>query len=51
MAKILRLRKQKRLLKKYKTKITCRGLKYLDEFIIIKEKEKKKHKEKTRQGA
>jgi hypothetical protein len=37
------------LLKEHETKITYYGLKYLDEFIIIKEKEKKKHEEKTRQ--
>jgi hypothetical protein len=45
------LRKQKYLLKEHKTKITCRGLKYLNEFIIIKEKEKKKHKEETKREA
>jgi hypothetical protein len=39
------------LLKEYKTKITCRGLKYLDELIVIKEKEKKEHEEKTKQEA
>jgi hypothetical protein len=43
------LRKQKHLLKEYKTKITRRGLKYLNKLIVIKEKEKKEHKEKTRQ--
>jgi hypothetical protein len=37
------------LLKEHKTKITYRSLKYLDELVIIKEKEKKKHEEKTRQ--
>jgi hypothetical protein len=42
------LRKQKYLLKERETKIARRGLKYLDELIVIKEKEKKKHKEKTR---
>jgi hypothetical protein len=31
--------------------MTRRGLKYLNKFVIIKEKEKKKYKEKTRQGA
>jgi hypothetical protein len=45
------LRKQKRLLKKHKTKITCRSLKYLNKLVVIKEKEKKEHKEKTRQEA
>jgi hypothetical protein len=39
------------LLKKYETKITRRGLKYLDEFIIIEEKEKKERKGKTRREA
>jgi hypothetical protein len=39
------------LLKEHETKITCCGLKYLDEFVIIKEKEKKKHEKKTRQEA
>jgi hypothetical protein len=37
------------LLKKYETKITCYGLKYLNELIVIKEKEKKEHEEETRQ--
>jgi hypothetical protein len=45
------LRKQKRLLKEYETKITRYSLKYLDKLVIIKEKEKKKHKKKTKQGA
>jgi hypothetical protein len=45
------LRKQKHLLKEHKTKITYRSLKYLDEFVIIEEKEKKKHEEETRQEA
>jgi hypothetical protein len=45
------LRKQKHLLKEYKTKITRYSLKYLNELIVIKEKEKKKHEEKTRQEA
>jgi hypothetical protein len=31
--------------------MTRRGLKYLDKLIVIKEKEKKKHEEKTRQEA
>jgi hypothetical protein len=43
------LRKQKRLLKEYKTKITYRGLKYLDELVAIEEKEKKERKKETRQ--
>jgi hypothetical protein len=42
------LRKQKYLLKERETKITRRGLKYLDKLVIIKEKEKKKHEEETR---
>jgi hypothetical protein len=41
------LHKQKRLLKEHETKITCCGLKYLDEFVAIKEK-KKERKEETR---
>jgi hypothetical protein len=45
------LRKQKRLLKEHKTKITCYSLKYLDELVIIKEKEKKEREEKTKQEA
>jgi hypothetical protein len=28
--------------------MACCGLKYLDELIVIKEKEKKKHEEETR---
>jgi hypothetical protein len=39
------------LLKEHETKITCRGLKYLDELIAIKEKEKKEHEKKTKQEA
>jgi hypothetical protein len=39
------------LLKKHETKITRRSLKYLDKLVIIKEKEKKEHKKKTRQEA
>jgi hypothetical protein len=39
------------LLKKHETKITRRGLKYLDNLVIIKEKEKKEHEEETRQEA
>jgi hypothetical protein len=39
------------LLKKHETKITCCSLKYLDKLIIIEEKEKKEHEEKTRQEA
>jgi hypothetical protein len=39
------------LLKEYETKITCYSLKYLDELIVIEEKEKKEHKEKTKQEA
>jgi hypothetical protein len=39
------------LLKEYKTKITCYSLKYLDELVIIEEKEKKEHEEKTRREA
>jgi hypothetical protein len=31
--------------------MTCYSLKYLDEFIIVEEKEKKEHEEKTRQEA
>jgi hypothetical protein len=37
------------LLKEHETKITRYGLKYLDEFVIIKEKEKKKREEETKQ--
>jgi hypothetical protein len=44
------LRKQKRLLKEHKTKITYRGLKYLDKLITIKEKEKKKREKEIKQG-
>jgi hypothetical protein len=39
------------LLKEYKTKITCYSLKYLNKLVVIKEKEKKKHEEKTRREA
>jgi hypothetical protein len=39
------------LLKKHETKITCYSLKYLDELVVIKEKEKKEREEKTRQEA
>jgi hypothetical protein len=45
------LRKQKYLLKEHETKITRRGLKYLNKLIIIEEKEKKKREEKTRREA
>jgi hypothetical protein len=31
--------------------MTCRGLKYLDKLIIIKEKEKKEREKETRQEA
>jgi hypothetical protein len=37
------------LFKERETKITCRSLKYLNKLIVIKEKEKKEHEEKTRQ--
>jgi hypothetical protein len=37
------------LLKEHETKITYYGLKYLDKFVIIKEKKKKEHEEKTKQ--
>jgi hypothetical protein len=40
--------KQKYLFKKHKIEITCYNLKYLDELIIIKEKEKKEHEKETR---
>jgi hypothetical protein len=43
------LYKQKYLLKEHETKITYCGLKYLNKLVIIEEKEKKKHEEKTRQ--
>jgi hypothetical protein len=43
------LRKQKHLLKERETKITRRGLKYLNEFVIIKEKEKKEREEEIKQ--
>jgi hypothetical protein len=43
------LYKQKHLFKERETKITRRGLKYLDKLVTIKEKEKKKRKEETRQ--
>jgi hypothetical protein len=36
------------LLKEYETKITRRGLKYLDKLVAIKEKEKKEREEETR---
>jgi hypothetical protein len=39
------------LLNEYETKITYRSLKYLDELVIVKEKEKKEHKEEIRQEA
>jgi hypothetical protein len=29
--------------------MTCRGLNYLDELVVIEEKEKKEREEKTRQ--
>jgi hypothetical protein len=31
--------------------MACCGLKYLDELVVVEEKERKKHKEKTRRGA
>jgi hypothetical protein len=48
MTKILRFRKQKHLLKEYKTKITRRNLKYLDKLVNIKEKERKEHEKETK---
>jgi hypothetical protein len=39
------------LLKEYETKITYCNLKYLDELIIIKEKEKKEREKETRREA
>jgi hypothetical protein len=39
------------LLKEHETEITRRSLKYLDELVTIKEKEKKEHEEKTRREA
>jgi hypothetical protein len=39
------------LLKEHETKITYRGLKYLDELIIIEEKEKKKREKEIKQEA
>jgi hypothetical protein len=39
------------LLKEHKTKIARCSLKYLDEFITIEEKEKKKREEETRREA
>jgi hypothetical protein len=39
------------LLKERETKITRRGLKYLDELVAIEEKKKKEHKKKTRREA
>jgi hypothetical protein len=39
------------LLKEHKTKITRRGLKYLNELVVIEEKEKKEHEEETRREA
>jgi hypothetical protein len=45
------LHKQKYLLKEHKTKITRRGLKYLDKLVAIEEKERKKHEKEIRQEA
>ena len=42
MAKILRLRKQQRFLESRETKMSCYGLKYLDELNATKEKERRK---------
>jgi hypothetical protein len=42
------LHKQKHLLKEHEIKIARYGLKYLNKLIIIKEKEKKEHEEKTK---
>jgi hypothetical protein len=39
------------LLKERETKITCYSLKYLDELVIIEEKEKKEREEETKQEA
>jgi hypothetical protein len=39
------------LLKEHETKITRRGLKYLDKLVAIEEKERKEHEEETRQEA
>jgi hypothetical protein len=39
------------LLKEYKTKITCRSLKYLNELVIIEKKKKKEHEKETRREA
>jgi hypothetical protein len=36
------------LLKEHETKITRRSLKYLDELIVIEEKEKREREEETR---
>jgi hypothetical protein len=41
ITKILRLYKQKHLLKKHETKITRRNLKYLNKLIVIKKKKEK----------
>jgi hypothetical protein len=37
------------LLKEHETKITRRSLKYLDELVTIKEKEKKEREKETKQ--
>jgi hypothetical protein len=39
------------LFKEHETEITCYGLKYLNKLVVIEEKEKKKHEEKTRREA
>jgi hypothetical protein len=39
------------LLKEYETKIARRSLKYIDEFVAIEKKKRKKHEEETRREA
>jgi hypothetical protein len=39
------------LLKEHETKITRYSLKYLDELVVIKEKEKKEREKETRREA
>jgi hypothetical protein len=51
IAKILRFRKQKHLLKEHETKMARCGLKYLNKLIAIEEKERKEHKGEIRREA
>ncbi|KAE8440425.1 hypothetical protein EG329_008006 [Mollisiaceae sp. DMI_Dod_QoI] len=51
MAKVLRLRKQRQLLKKRRKEMLRRGLRYLDKLDATKEKERKEAEERERATA